>query len=207
MDTIENYYIATVVDNNDPDKIGRVRVKINHLHYNIPDSDCPWAYQDRSFTSNIPEVGDKVRVYFEEPKHFRYPFYTTKITLSDYHGHNQSIGSMSGSYPNVKYIRLKNGVSIAINSSETEASIVAGSAEIYISPEGEIHLQGSNGSLEFALLGETTQTFLKDILTAIISHVHASPVGNTSPPNNASNFTQLLSIDAEEILSKKVKNS
>lgn len=42
-------YLATVLDNDDPKKIGRVRVRVNQLMPKdaIPDEDCPWAVSRR----------------------------------------------------------------------------------------------------------------------------------------------------------------
>lgn len=64
--------IGTVVDNNDPEKLERVRVKIPDLYDNMEDTDLPWAIPvyprkhgatpDSGEFGNIPAVGSTVYV-------------------------------------------------------------------------------------------------------------------------------------------------
>jgi hypothetical protein len=141
--------IAKVIDNdsnNGPESTpnGSVQVYIEHLMQDINKDMYPWVYQDCTWTSFIPEIDDYIWVYFHDEVHWRNGFYTNKVSLKGLGTHGETIGSMAGSYPNVKYIQLANGVSIALNSSETEATIVAGDAEIFIDGDGKITITGSN---------------------------------------------------------------
>lgn len=198
---------AKVIDNNDADLKGKVQIYIEPLMWGLKPADYPWAYQDREFTSFIPEVDDFVWVWFEEEDTYRKPFYRTKISFEEYSEHNSTIGSLTGSYPDLKYLKLKNGVSIALNSNQTEASIVAGSAEIFINSSGEIHIKGSSGTLEFSLLGEKTKAMIEKLLDKIVAHGHSSAVGPTGAPLNAAEFTAIKTTDVATILSTKVKNN
>ena len=65
------FFVATVVDNNDPTFNYRIKVRIDHLHSAVRDQDLPWAGKfDSSFMGmdgshslhSIPEVGSKVLV-------------------------------------------------------------------------------------------------------------------------------------------------
>lgn len=68
----EEYYHAIVVDNNDPKKLKRVKIRIQELHgttQEIPDSNLPWAIQFRPTflggdtelsTSYVPRIGSSV---------------------------------------------------------------------------------------------------------------------------------------------------
>ena len=70
----EEYYHAVVVDNNDPDKLKRVKIRIEELHgtsSEIPDSELPWAIQFRPTflggdtdlsSSYVPRIGSNVIV-------------------------------------------------------------------------------------------------------------------------------------------------
>ena len=70
----EEYYHAIVVDNNDPDKLKRLKIRIEEIHgttQEIPDSNLPWAIQFRPTflggdadlsTSAVPRIGSSVIV-------------------------------------------------------------------------------------------------------------------------------------------------
>jgi uncharacterized protein involved in type VI secretion and phage assembly len=70
----EELYYATVVDNNDPSELNRVKVRIFELHgteQNIPDENLPWAVQlrpnflggDTNVSSTfVPRVGSQVMI-------------------------------------------------------------------------------------------------------------------------------------------------
>lgn len=70
--TFENpFFVATVVDNNDPTFNYRIKVRLDHLHDAIQDNNLPWAAKlDSSFMGmdsstslhSVPEVGSKVLV-------------------------------------------------------------------------------------------------------------------------------------------------
>ena len=65
-------YFGEVIDNNDPLKKGRVRVRVYTLFPdNIPTADIPWAIPDFAYAGSIkgsfivPPTGTRVRVYFD----------------------------------------------------------------------------------------------------------------------------------------------
>lgn len=71
-DATKDTYIGVVVNNNDPLKKGRCRVRVYNLFpANIPDTDIPWAIPDFSYMGStkgafiVPPVNTKVRVYFD----------------------------------------------------------------------------------------------------------------------------------------------
>lgn len=61
-------YIGIVEDNADPEKIGRLRVRVSELYGTIPDNKLPWASPQAPFGGNgyglfmIPGVGARVRI-------------------------------------------------------------------------------------------------------------------------------------------------
>ena len=70
--SLSDTYIGEVTDNNDPKKLGRVKVQIP-LYEDMDDSDFPWAYpllstflgnSPNSIEFNVPEIGSQVRVSF-----------------------------------------------------------------------------------------------------------------------------------------------
>ncbi len=63
---LEGFYRAKVVDNRDPERLGRVRVKVYPLMAGVKDSECPWAepcwYGGVLY---IPPVNSWVWVFFD----------------------------------------------------------------------------------------------------------------------------------------------
>lgn len=89
-------YLGTVEDNNDPEKLGRLRVRIS-LYDEFTTDELPWvspilgAHGNSSSSGgiNIPEIGSQVRVYFPS-KDLTAPYYTgaelndnNRVTLFD----------------------------------------------------------------------------------------------------------------------------
>lgn len=150
-------YIAEVIENDssksngdNKSKDGRVQIYIEWLHRDIAKADLPWAKPDREWTSNIPEKGEKLWIFFEDEKNWRHPFYKNKLNLKGYNNdnHNKTIGQMTAEYPNVKYILLKNGIAIALSSDpdKAEISIYHPSAEFYIDKDGNIDIKNNAGN-------------------------------------------------------------
>lgn len=72
----ERIWLGPVVDNNDPEKLGRCRIKVYSLFDDLADNDVPWAFPvtNNSFAGgpggfgsiSIPKKGTIVRVQFSE---------------------------------------------------------------------------------------------------------------------------------------------
>jgi hypothetical protein len=65
----QEYFVGTVEDNKDPDKIGRLKIRVVELYGSIPTSHIPWANPSSPFGGGndygffmIPPVGAKVRI-------------------------------------------------------------------------------------------------------------------------------------------------
>lgn len=68
----QDKYFGEVIDNNDPSKKGRIKVRVYGLFPDsIPKTDIPWAIPDFSYVGSvkgsfiIPPLKTKVRVYFD----------------------------------------------------------------------------------------------------------------------------------------------
>jgi len=65
-------WTGKVVDNDDPERLGRVKIRVIGYYENLEDEWLPWAIPDVSFIGGkcgsqvIPEVGTMVRGYFEK---------------------------------------------------------------------------------------------------------------------------------------------
>ena len=61
-------FIGIVEDNNDPRKLGRVRVRVFNVFEEIPKEDLPWAFPWKDLNGNqfnVPEIGKIVSVASE----------------------------------------------------------------------------------------------------------------------------------------------
>jgi uncharacterized protein involved in type VI secretion and phage assembly len=78
-------FMGKVVDNNDPDKQGRCKIRVfNVFDDSIQDSDLPWALPEFTFVGSlvgsfiVPPVDAIVRIKFDNGDIYR-PIYTTKV--------------------------------------------------------------------------------------------------------------------------------
>lgn len=94
LDTPQKEYFGglfsgIVVDNNDPDKQGKCKIRVYGIFENaIPDDHLPWALPDFSFIGSkvgsfiVPPNGAIVKVYFDSGDIYL-PHYTTKAVKAD----------------------------------------------------------------------------------------------------------------------------
>jgi len=74
-----------VVDNNDPEKMGRVRVQVFGVFDDIPVNHLPWATPEEKYMGStmgsfiVPPNGAVVKVYFENNEIYN-PVYTCRVT-------------------------------------------------------------------------------------------------------------------------------
>ena len=207
---MQGFYPAQVIDNNDPDKKGKIKIRIEFLHSNIPDDKLPYAYPSNTIYGNtkefgsciIPENNTWVWVWFEDSDIlFQNPYYLSSITFSEITPTNlfennikTNIQSQS-KYPNTKYLYFKNGVCLAIDSSTNNPEIAIyhpTKTYIFINKNGEIEIKAGNKPTEKTILGETLKQWLEN-------HTHMTGVGQSSPPMEASQL--------ETILSEKIKHN
>lgn len=90
--------VGYVVENNDPDKRQRVKIRVAQLHRNVPDEDLPWAIPDASQSRanagagagsvNVPVKGAKVYVRFEDNDPHN-PRYSGSPTTDDVNKDNE----------------------------------------------------------------------------------------------------------------------
>jgi hypothetical protein len=200
---MQGLFPAKVINNNDLKKKGRVQIKIEFIHYNLIDSELPWAVQSSLGTggsnlhgkSSIPEKDSFVWVWFEDVDEFkRYPYYLADIHFSEFHPHNlfednikSSLASASV-YPNTKYTYYPNGVCIGVDSSSgnPEIFLYTPNAFMFINKDGQIEIKGGTVATEFTLLGETLKLWLE-------THTHPTGVGPSGPPAEAADLVNCLS--------------
>lgn len=156
--TATHLQTATVVDNDDPDKLGRIKVKFPWL-----ESEetiwirllTPHAGQDRGWYA-IPEIGDEVLVGYE----FGNPRYPVALGAL-YNKDSAPPATAGASENNIKLFRTKGGNQIEINDESGAEAISITTKDgdnkivldmsgpgITIESKGDITLKGKNISLE-----------------------------------------------------------
>lgn len=113
--TIGGLFIGVCVDNKDPKRIGRIKVRVPIIYGNIPTKDLPWAepsfpytFQDQGFFF-IPEVGALISVMFLNGSKIR------PVWLGGIHRPDEAVAPQVavekdfGDYPERKVLKTKTG--------------------------------------------------------------------------------------------------
>jgi len=145
-------YPAVVVDDNDPDRLDRIRARVPLMMDHIKDSDLPWAYPiynqleglkggqdlDRSGRGHIPRKGNKVSLHFP-----------TADPSSVFYGgvpvdKQNQLPEMRKNYPNRIVFKFKSGLFV-IHDTKTYES--------FITFPGDVH-QLMMGDLNTTVVGQ-----------------------------------------------------
>lgn len=119
MIDITRNYLGLVVDNEDPKKEGRVRVRVFDVFDSIPIEDIPWASPRRDLNGNAVNIPDKdkiVSVNFEDGN-----IYTPQFTYSQHYNINlkKKLEELSGdAYTSMKALIFDNKTQIFTNSKD-----------------------------------------------------------------------------------------
>ncbi len=142
-------YQAIVVNNNDPEKQGKIRARVAKVFDGIEDEQLPWAIPTFGHVDGatkdsgiicIPKIGSKVLLHFQNgsPFHPIYSGYTvdkkTKLEEAD------------TNYPDRAVIRFQNGLIVVIDTK---------SNEVFLRNPGDIHAL-VEGNLDLTVLGNFT---------------------------------------------------
>jgi len=145
-----------VVDNEDPDQLGRIRVRIKELNQNIEDKHLPWCIPkfahvdgakggddfDRSGTFFVPKKKTKVLVEFQDgDPHF--PIWRG-YTVDE----KTKLKETNKNYPNRAIVRFSNGMFILVDTKTNE---------VFIHNPGDTHLI-VQGDMEQHVFGNVQET-------------------------------------------------
>ena len=89
IDQYVGNFQGKVINNNDPDKIGRCQIRVYGVFEDsVPDDDLPWALPDMDFIGStvgsfiVPPIDAIVNVYFDRGDIYL-PHYTTKMVVKN----------------------------------------------------------------------------------------------------------------------------
>jgi hypothetical protein len=137
--TYHYIYVGEVRDNKDPEKIGKIKVRVINLLDGIKDSDLPWFYPIFPITEgswSVPSIGDFVECCFD-----RGDIYCGKY-LGKAINKDQIPSQAIQDYPNtILLYQTKNGSYCSINKLTGEYKIVNPvGAKITMSALGEVSI-------------------------------------------------------------------
>lgn len=135
----EKLYVGVVVDNNDPARMQRVRVRLPQHPDNLKDDDLPWAVPEKAGmfgsgnglgTMSVPIIGSFVSVRFCPDQYSE--IYTQLQTVTS--------ANITGGYPKAYGIQDQNGNFLSMNLVEKLLKVLLES-EVQISQTGDIKMK------------------------------------------------------------------
>lgn len=210
-------YTGKVVDNNDPDKVGKCKIRVFGIFGSeIQDKDLPWALPEFQFVGSkvgsfvVPPVGAIVRVYFDRGEIYL-PVYTTKVI-----DENNLPTQRNTDYPdNMVLFESDDGDYFTINRKSKVAKYKHNSGvEIIIDKNGKVTIEGTQGknSLSMDTNGVkvngkflVTEDFLQDLLVTFASALGMGNYGLPVPiyPSTLTAMLQKYNITPDQYLTNK----
>jgi hypothetical protein len=191
------FFIATVVNNKDPENAYRVKVRIPYAHDNVDDNNLPWAakvgcpflgFGDNAtfLEHSIPEIGTKVLclAVANDPNSLLYigALYSKNNTTEAGNADKFGIYSKSGDFIGVDKI---NKVFEMLWNGDIELTV---SGNILMKNGGKIQL--GEGAIEKVPLGDSLKAYIDQIVATFNTHTHTlagvptEPTQAPIPPNN-----------------------
>ncbi len=169
-------YRGFVADNNDPEEMGRLKIKVPQIYKNDYDY---WANPKGMYFGSyfIPKVGDSVWIAFENGD--------SRFPIWEYGWWSKNQKPQTASLTN-KVIETESGIKISLNDENKIISLV--------STKG-ISIGTESGSKEAAILGDTLKEKLEEITNLMKDICNQcaliTVVAPLTPPVNAPLFTAL----------------
>ena len=192
----DTHWLGEVVDNNDPNKNGRCKVKVYGKFDKLPNISIPWASPSNSMAPGqhiVPNIGDIVSITFDNGNIYT-PTYSFQINQNPslkndiLNGSTEPQNVVSLIYDIVRnfrfYLSKEDGMVMTTGSDKESQPMIR------FSPDGKIFLNAdqifiasnSKDEKEPAVRGETLRQILDGYMSAFLSHKHPSSTGPTGAP-------------------------
>lgn len=151
-------YIGIVVDNNDPDKLGKCKIRVFGVFDEVADKDLPWAAGEQEFIGGlkgsfiVPPVGCIVAVGFENGDIY-FPEYSRKVINS-----RSLPTNASKNYPNnMIFFETDHGTAFEIDRTNDEVTFVhkSGMKVKFVIDGDSGKITGNMDELDLTMTGET----------------------------------------------------
>ena len=192
----DSHWIGEVVDNVDPLKNGRCKVKVFGKFDLLPVEAIPWATpmnRDLPGSHAVPRIGDVVAVRFDNGNIY-HPEYWFQVNqneslrsevLDNTEEPQNVISIVYDDERNLRaYYSVEDGLVITTGESNSEAPMLR------FSPEGQIFINSGDvyiatdgtDTSEPAVRGKSLQSWLDELLDDYLKHTHPTGTGPSGPP-------------------------
>jgi hypothetical protein len=156
----ERIWLGVVVDNDDPEQLGRCRIKVYSLFDDLEDTQVPWAFPvtNNSFAGggggfgsiSIPKIGAIVRVQFSEGNIYSPEYYGIQTI-------NRAMqADIADSYLNSHVIAYDEDEQMKVYYTPGKGlTIFHKDSQIIINPDSSITIEHSGGDSIIELVGST----------------------------------------------------
>lgn len=190
-DLLSNEYIGRVEDNEDPKKLGRVKVRVLNVFDDIPVSDIPWASPNKDLNGNqfiLPEVGKIVNVTFDNGK-----FYTPVYNSAQHYNVNleKKLSSLGGDdYSSMRTLMFDHRTQIFSNDSDglmidykyNQINITNFDIDVKLKSNfGKLSL-GTNNATQEAILGTNFLNWFDEFVENLLGQNAGPYLGNLGAP-------------------------
>ena len=208
----DTHWLGEVVDNIDPDKLGRCRVRVFGKFDLLEIESIPWATpMNRIMTGSwhVPNIGEVVSIRFDNGNiyHPEYGFQINNTELfnnditSSIENPEEIVSLVYDQKRNVRIYRHPvDGIIIASCNPEGSGEMSDGKPMLRLSEEGEIFLYASNvyiatedqgDTQQPAVRGKSLEKFLQEFIDDYKIHTHPTGVGPSGTLINPTKATAL----------------
>lgn len=177
-------YVSTVVDENDPRELGRIRCRVPLLMDAIPDNQLPWAkprdwshpeglradgndVQRTGMFGGVPKRGSKVNLYFPTSSPYTC-FWSSTVAYDD----KSKLPEFGRNYPNRLGFKLSNGTTVIFDTKTNEMYVInPGDMHMTIMGDVNQHIIGNQQLLVTGDKGQIPDYLLNDPHTVLSSLV------------------------------------
>lgn len=191
----DTHWLGEVVDNKDPLKNGRCKVKVYGKFDNIPNDAIPWAAAGNRIAAGqhlIPRVGDIVAITFDNGNVYA-PVYSYQVNqnkqlkeeiLNSAAKPEDVVSIIYDAVRNFRFYKSEeDGLIITTGKDKKSQPMIRFFEDkIYLNSNNIFIATSPNDESEPAVRGETLRAILNDFMSAFNSHTHPTPTGPSGPP-------------------------
>ena len=146
--------MAKVVDNNDPEKLGKIKVRILPEMEDFSENILPWVgvYNQNDTTHSVPDNETFIRVvvedwpYMQRIRYISDDFVEGEDSYSQFNANIEELSSQK--YPQPSFKRYKDGTIVFHNSDTGEHGTYFSNGGYFLSDkDGNVHINSKSGKL------------------------------------------------------------
>jgi hypothetical protein len=184
-------YLGVVEDNKDPQKLGRLKIRVLDVYEELPTEDLPWASPWKDLNGNeftVPDIGKVLIVVFEQAD-----VYKPEFIFSDHFNTNleKKVNSLSESdYLSMKSLLFDHRTQIYVNESEglkidhkyNNINIKENSVNINLKDNNRSLNLGDETANQQVILGNNFFQWFDEFITALMTPAGSTHIGGIPNP-------------------------